>query len=75
LDLKHLLTEAKQKVPPVLASMEDTRANAGGGAGVGIGCQFCGGLGHGVLDCPKLAAANRGKGKEAYGYDNIEENM
>jgi len=74
LDLKHLLNEAKQKVPPVLASMEDTRVG-GGGAGVGVACQYCGGLGHSVLDCPKLAAVNRAKSKEAYGYDNIEESM
>ena len=75
LDLKHLLMEAKQKVPPVLASMEDSRVTVGGGVGVGVGCQYCGGLGHGVLDCPKLAAINRAKSKEAYGYDNIEESM
>ena len=74
MDLKHLLTEAKQKVPPVLASMEDTRERAGG-AGVGAGCEYCAGLGHSVLDCPKLAAVNRAKSKEAYGYDNIEESM
>ena len=74
MDLKHLLTEAKQKVPPVLASMEDTRAKAGG-VGVGTACEYCAGLGHSVLDCPKLAAVNRAKSKEAYGYDNIEESM
>ena len=42
MDLKGLLQEAKQKVPPVLASMEDTRArDGGGGATAGVGCQYC----------------------------------
>ncbi|CAA7019968.1 unnamed protein product [Microthlaspi erraticum] len=56
LDLKHLLQEAKQRIPPVLAELSDpmeeaeTIANASGVKG----CAYCGGLGHRIRDCPKL---------------------
>ncbi|KAG5410455.1 hypothetical protein IGI04_006774 [Brassica rapa subsp. trilocularis] len=56
LDLKHLLQEAKQRIPPVLAELKDpmeeaeTIANASGVKG----CAYCGGLGHRIRDCPKL---------------------
>jgi len=53
LDLKHLLIEAKQRVPPVLLALQDSdedAINLGGTAG----CAFCGGLGHRINDCPKL---------------------
>jgi len=54
LDLKHLLIEAKQRVPPVLEIMEDP-AEAGNVADLGgKGCAFCGGLGHRITECPKL---------------------
>ena len=57
LDLKHLLLEAKQRVPPVLATLEDPNDAGGGGAYDGDkGCAFCGGLGHRVATCPKLEA-------------------
>ena len=49
LDLKALLVEAKQKVPPVLAALEDPREKHSG-----AGCSFCGGLGHTIVDCPKI---------------------
>jgi ATP-dependent RNA helicase DDX41 len=53
LDLKHLLIEAKQKVPPVLAAIEEPE-----GVGVEVngvrGCLFCGGLGHRITNCEKL---------------------
>ncbi len=52
LDLKHLLAEAKQRIPPVLAALHDPEAT--GGADEGKGCAFCGGLGHRVTACPKL---------------------
>ena len=35
----------------------------------------CGGLGHRVLDCPKLQAVNKSKNREAYGYDTIQQDM
>ncbi|OAY73706.1 DEAD-box ATP-dependent RNA helicase 35A [Ananas comosus] len=56
LDLKHLLQEAKQRIPPVLAELndpmedEDAITNASGVKG----CAYCGGLGHRIKDCPKL---------------------
>ena len=53
LDLKHLLIEAKQRVPPVLMVMDDPDEVIGDLNGV-RGCAFCGGLGHRITDCPKL---------------------
>ena len=49
LDLKHLLREAKQKIPAFLESVVDP--NEGDAPGE---CMFCGGLGHRIGDCPKL---------------------
>lgn len=49
LDLKALLREARQRIPPVLEMLEDPRAQNGG-----LGCAFCGGLGHTIVDCPKI---------------------
>ena len=54
LDLKHLLMEAKQKIPPVLAALEaDTPYLTMGDQ---QGCSYCGGLGHRITECPKLEA-------------------
>ncbi|XP_033122481.1 probable ATP-dependent RNA helicase DDX41 [Anneissia japonica] len=55
LDLKHLLVEAKQRVPMVLLSLEgdnEEYLNLGDERG----CSFCGGLGHRITECPKLEA-------------------
>lgn len=55
LDLKHLLLEAKQKVPPFLAALQsesETMLELGGDTG----CSYCGGLGHRITECPKLEA-------------------
>ncbi|MCO5600310.1 hypothetical protein L7F22_054420 [Adiantum nelumboides] len=57
LDLKYLLMEAKQRIPPFLAAIDDPRAAAGGNALQG--CAVCGGLGHSVKDCPKLEENQR----------------
>ena len=56
LDLKHLLKEAKQRIPPVLAMMEDPADMADELAALTgtKGCAYCGGLGHRIGDCPKL---------------------
>ncbi|KAL3764349.1 hypothetical protein ACHAW5_010485 [Stephanodiscus triporus] len=58
LDLKHLLKEAHQRIPPVLMIMDDPLENYGAGADEGgggpRGCSFCGGLGHTIVDCPKI---------------------
>jgi len=53
LDLKHLLIEAKQRVPPVLQALDDPDDDLNDLGGV-KGCAFCGGLGHRITECPKL---------------------
>lgn len=53
LDLKHLLMEAKQRVPPVLQALDDPDDDLEGVGGT-KGCAFCGGLGHRITECPKL---------------------
>ncbi|GJN06681.1 hypothetical protein PR202_ga24437 [Eleusine coracana subsp. coracana] len=56
-DLKQLLKEAKQRIPPVLAELGDDQlgdeVRLAKESGV-KGCAYCGGLGHRVADCPKL---------------------
>ncbi len=62
LDLKHLLIEAKQNVPPFLATLqseEERFLNLGGGEDAG--CSYCGGLGHRITACPKLEAVTTKK--------------
>ncbi|KAI9205856.1 P-loop containing nucleoside triphosphate hydrolase protein [Polychytrium aggregatum] len=56
LDLKHLLKEAKQSVPPVLEQLEDpTEKFSQVDNAIGtVGCTNCGGLGHRISNCPKL---------------------
>ncbi|KAE9593686.1 hypothetical protein Lal_00036538 [Lupinus albus] len=56
LDLKHLLQEAKQRIPPVLAELNDPMEDNEAITDIsGVkGCAFCGGLGHRIRDCPKL---------------------
>ncbi|KAF9098906.1 DEAD-box ATP-dependent RNA helicase 35 [Mortierella sp. AD031] len=60
LDLKHLLREAKQRVPPVLEALEDPTEKYKD-MGVAGGCGYCGGLGHRVTDCPKLEQQQKTK--------------
>ena len=60
LDLKHLLIEAKQRVPPFLATLaseQEAFLKVGGDPG----CSYCGGLGHRITACPKLEAMNHKK--------------
>ncbi|TPX71818.1 hypothetical protein SpCBS45565_g00762 [Spizellomyces sp. 'palustris'] len=64
LDLKYLLKEAKQRVPPVLDALEDPNEKfrkPGGDIveGLDVDCTFCGGLGHRITNCPKLEAQRR----------------
>merc|ERR1712071_6704 len=55
LDLKHLLIEAKQEVPPFLATLiSETEVYLD--LGNDKGCSYCGGLGHRITQCPKLEA-------------------
>jgi len=53
LDLKHLLKEARQRIPPVLMMLDDPRDHLPEGNST-LACSYCGGLGHTVVDCPKL---------------------
>ncbi|KAJ3013854.1 UNVERIFIED_CONTAM: hypothetical protein HDU68_000516 [Siphonaria sp. JEL0065] len=77
LDLKHLLREAKQKIPPFLMTLEDPTEMFKGVEGASIECSFCGGLGHMITHCPKLEQQNKtmstshrsmhsGSGRDAY---------
>ncbi|XP_072177403.1 probable ATP-dependent RNA helicase DDX41 [Diadema setosum] len=54
-DLKHLLIEAKQRLPPVLEAIEDENEEYIN-IGDERGCSYCGGLGHRITECPKLEA-------------------
>ncbi|KAK7689183.1 DEAD-box ATP-dependent RNA helicase 35 [Cerrena zonata] len=67
LDLKYLLIEAGQKVPPFLQSIEDPRAAQGGSL---KGCPVCGGLGHGISNCPKLEDTQRRQMASHHGADD-----
>ncbi len=53
LDLKHLLVEAQQRVPPVLAALEDPDQEMDEIDSF-KGCAFCCALGHRVTNCPKI---------------------
>ncbi|XP_006458335.1 hypothetical protein AGABI2DRAFT_216865 [Agaricus bisporus var. bisporus H97] len=66
LDLKYLLMEAGQKVPPFLASVDDPRAVLGGSL---KGCPVCGGLGHSISNCPKLEETQR---RQLAAHRNVE---
>jgi len=72
-DLKHLLIEAKQKVPPFLASIvtEADQLNEGLGS---VGCSYCGGLGHRITACPKLEAVQNKKAGEVGKKDYLASN-
>merc|ERR1719476_1152960 len=55
-DLKHLLKEAKQRVPPVLRELSDDEDEIEMAEETGAkGCAYCGGLGHRIKNCPKMA--------------------
>ncbi|KAK3234719.1 DEAD-box ATP-dependent RNA helicase 35 [Cymbomonas tetramitiformis] len=56
LDLKHLLSEAKQRIPPVLAALDDPMDldDAAFAITGQRGCAYCGGLGHRIGQCPQL---------------------
>jgi ATP-dependent RNA helicase DDX41 len=60
LDLKYLLVEAKQRLPPVLLALDDPaeearKLAAASGLGAPTGpCPYCGGPGHRITECPKL---------------------
>lgn len=56
LDLKALLIEAGQHVPPVLALMQSEAERLMDLNDDEKGCAYCGGLGHRIGNCPKLEA-------------------
>lgn len=72
LDLKQLLIEAKQRVPPFLEDyipdldFGPTPQAADDDSSV-KGCSFCGGLGHRITNCPKAEAINRQRSQTAGG--------
>eukprot|EP00954_Amorphochlora_amoebiformis_P003010 236503-Amorphochlora_amoeboformis.AAC.1 len=70
LDLKHLLKEAGQKIPPVLLTLDDPTDKYIQVEGT-AGCAYCGGFGHRVTNCHKLMNAQKMNQKGAYGYDEI----
>ncbi len=72
-DLKHLLIEAKQKVPPFLASIETEFDQMNEAIGDG-GCAYCGGLGHRITACPKLEAVQHKKAGEVGKKDYLASN-
>eukprot|EP00386_Alphamonas_edax_P006415 GDKI01020784.1.p1 GENE.GDKI01020784.1~~GDKI01020784.1.p1 ORF type:complete len:639 (+),score=179.31 GDKI01020784.1:89-2005(+) len=53
LDLKAILHEAGQRVPPFLHALDSRNLHAKEIGGV-KGCAYCGGLGHRIGQCPKL---------------------
>jgi ATP-dependent RNA helicase DDX41 len=55
LDLKHLLLEARQRIPPFLGDLQSDREKYLT-VGNTKGCQYCGGLGHRITECPKREA-------------------
>lgn len=55
LDLKHLLIEAKQKIPQFLEEI-CSESEKYLDLGDSHGCSYCGGLGHRITECPKLEA-------------------
>ena len=58
LDLKHLLIEAKQTVPPMLEAIE-SREDAYLDLDGHKGCSYCGGPGHRITDCPRLESVQQ----------------
>ncbi|CDJ40979.1 DEAD/DEAH box helicase, putative [Eimeria tenella] len=58
LDLKALLIEAGQRIPPFLDALDSRGLNLKEIGGV-RGCAYCGGLGHRIGQCPKLESQKR----------------
>ena len=54
LDLKHLLLEARQRIPPCLEGLPDPVETGNTNP-----CTYCGGLGHATASCPKLQSQSR----------------
>ena len=74
LDLKHLLIEAKQKVPPFLATLESEAEKYLPMSGDDRGCSYCGGLGHRITNCPKLESVQNKKAADVGRRDYLASN-
>lgn len=76
-DLKHLLIEAKQRVPPFLQALS-SESEKFLGMGDQKGCSYCSGLGHRITECPKRESLQNketskiGKSDYLSGRDNVE---
>lgn len=57
--MKHLLIEAKQKVPPFLQEYESEFERYVRLGGEVRACSYCDGPGHRITECPKLATEQR----------------
>eukprot|EP00210_Caulerpa_lentillifera_P008489 g8098.t1 len=70
LDLRHLLKEAKQRIPPVLMMLADpTEELQEVEAMSGMkGCAYCSGLGHRLADCPKLRSETKAAARNRKDY-------
>lgn len=66
LDLKHLLIEAKQRIPLVLQTLESTEIDLEEDESGSKSCPVCGGLGHRLANCPKLESQQRQQ-RQAHG--------
>lgn len=64
LDLKELLIEAGQKVPDFLVPLQRKQADLDNQED--RGCAYCGGLGHRIMNCPKLES-NQNKVSQSIG--------
>jgi ATP-dependent RNA helicase DDX41 len=67
-DLKGLLIEAGQRIPPLLQAIEDPKeilATEAAALTGQRGCVYCGGLGHRVGDCPKIHADKRSESRKS----------
>ncbi|EDQ86556.1 uncharacterized protein MONBRDRAFT_10818 [Monosiga brevicollis MX1] len=69
LDLKYLLKEARQRIPPFLRKLKSEHERFLGTGNV-QGCSYCGGPGHRITECPKLSNVQQQKTRDiTYGSD------
>ena len=59
LDLRGVLEEAKQVVPEFLKRIQGQSLSEAMTTDNAKGCVYCGGLGHRIMDCPKLESERR----------------
>ena len=59
LDLRGVLEEAGQEVPDFLKRIQGQSLSEAMQSDNSKGCVYCGGLGHRIMDCPKLENERR----------------